>query len=145
MVENQSYLNHTIFCSMSSCNFWPTTVELMLHKIASVENQIFAQLFIQNQESTSPAKGKYFSAQNINFQSKKNHCRFLPILRLHLNRNKTWKHKCTWPIRHQNGSIFVIGVFSPCWGYIWTKPWKMSKFSWHFAMYFGIHHLRVCF
>ena len=50
---------------MSGCNFWPTSVELMLHKMASVENQISAQLFIQNQKSTFPAKGKYFSGQNM--------------------------------------------------------------------------------
>ena len=53
--------------TMSDCNFCPTSVELMLHKIASVENQISAQLFIQNQESTSPPKGKYFSTQNMNY------------------------------------------------------------------------------
>ena len=52
---------------MSDCNFWPTSVELMLHKIASVENQISSQLFIQNQESTSLPKGKYFSTRNMNY------------------------------------------------------------------------------
>ena len=50
---------------LSDCNFCPTSVEFMLHKIASVENQISAQLFIQNQQSISPAKGKYFSEYEL--------------------------------------------------------------------------------